>query len=143
MLTSSSHPDRYKGPTRQKVMGDILDALYNEFLLEQRTFLEQRTGYGRCLTGDGATVQRTKYINFLCHEYQKGVMLCGVHDCTARLTTVGTVEATFIAHQFMGALRCLHVLIMCLYVTSLPTNILIFIISCMSGTSALRLSTSL
>jgi len=86
-------------------MGELLDTLYNNFLLEQRQFLEQRTGYGRCMTGDGATIQGTKYINFLCHEFQKGCMLCGIHDCTERLSTVGTVQANFIAHQFMGAIR--------------------------------------
>ena len=73
--------------------------------------MEQRTGYGRCLTGDGATIQDTKYINFLCHEYTKGHMLCGLTDCTERLTGVGAVQSTFIAHNWMGAIR--FVLVCC------------------------------
>lgn len=97
--------NRYKPPSRQKLSGPILDRIYDSLLLKQRAFLEQRTGYGRAITGDGATIQGTKYLNFLCHEYTKGAMLCGITDCTGRLTTVGTVQATFIAHNLMGAAR--------------------------------------
>ena len=67
--------------------------------------MEQRTGYGRCITGDGATIQGTKYINFLTHECTKGSMLCGIHDCSERLSDVGSVQATYIAHTMMGACR--------------------------------------
>ena len=73
--------------------------------MKQRKFLEQRTGYGRSLAGDGATIQGTKYINFLAHEYTKGHMLAGLTDCTERLTDVGSVQSTFIAHHWMGAMR--------------------------------------
>lgn len=97
--------NRYKGPDRHKLSGPILDGIYANLMMIQRKFLEQRTGYGRCVTGDGATVQGTKYINFLCHEYSKGSMLCGIQDCTGRLSKVGSVEATFIAHNLMGAVR--------------------------------------
>ena len=103
--TNPNPNHRYKGPTRQKLMSDLLNNLYNKLLLEQRKFLEQRTGYGRAMTGDGATIQGTKYINFLAHEYLKGCMLCGIHDCTGRLSAIGTVQATYIAHMFMGAIR--------------------------------------
>ena len=86
-------------------MTDLLDKLYDAFILEQRRFLEQRTGYGRAMAGDGATIQGKKYINFLLHEFMKGCMLCGIHECTQRLSAIGTVQATYIAHMFMGAIR--------------------------------------
>ena len=96
---------RYKGPSRQKLVDPVLGAMCDKCLLKQRKFLEQRTGYGRCLTGDGATIQGTKYINFLVHEYSKGSMLCGMNDCSGRLSDVGAVQATYIAHNMMGACR--------------------------------------
>ena len=96
---------RYKGPSRQKLVGPVLGAIYDKCLLKQRKFLEQRTGDGRCLTGDGATIQGTKYINFLVHEYSKGSMLCGMNDRSGRLSDVGAVQATHIAHNMMGACR--------------------------------------
>ena len=96
--------------------GEILNRIYGELLLKQRTFLEQRTGYGRAITGDGATIQGTKYINFLCHEYTKGPMLCGITDCTGRLSKVGAVEATYIAHNFIGAVRSVfNIILTCLH----------------------------
>ena len=96
--------------------GEILNHIYGELLLKQRTFLEQRTGYGRAITGDGATIQGTKYINFLCHEYTKGPMLCGITDCTGRLSKVGAVEATYIAHNFIGAVRSVfNIILTCLH----------------------------
>ena len=95
----------YKGPDRHKLFGKILDTIYSKCLVEQRAFLQQRTGYGRALTGDGATILGTKFINFLVHEFDKGVMLCRVKDCTARLREVGAVQATFIAHEMISALR--------------------------------------
>ena len=95
----------YKGPDRHKLFGKILDDLHGKCIVEQRKFLEQRTGYGRALTGDGATILGTKFINFLVHEFGKGVMLCRVKDCTQRLQEVGAVQATFIAHEMINALR--------------------------------------
>ena len=97
--------DRYKPPHRQKMFGPILDKLHADCLMEQRSFLEQQTGYGRCLTGDGATILGTKYINYLVHEYGKGCMLCRIKDCSSRLSEVGTIQATFIAHEMMNAIR--------------------------------------
>ena len=70
--------------------------------MKQRKFLEQRTGYGRAITGDGATIQGTKYINFLAHEFSKGYVLCQLVDCTDRLSDVGSVQSTFIAHHVMA-----------------------------------------
>ena len=105
MLTALIASGRYTGPTRQKLAGPILQAIFDQCLMNQRKFLEQRTGYGRSVAGDGATIQGTKYINFLAHEYTKGHMLAGLTDCTERLTDVGSVQATFIAHHWIGAIR--------------------------------------
>lgn len=55
--------------------------------------------------GDGVTVMGTKFINFLCYELGKGSMLCKIRDCTARLAEVGTLEATYIAHEMMTSIR--------------------------------------
>lgn len=97
----------YKPPHRHKLFGPILEGLYARCLHEQRSFLEQKTGYGRALTGDGATILGTKFINFLVHEFGKGVMLCRIKDCTGRLQEVGTIQATFIAHEMIAAIRYL------------------------------------
>ena len=118
---------RYKGPTRQKLYGEILQRLHGECLLEQRKFLEQRTGYGRAITGDGATILGTKFINFLCHEYGKGCMLCRIKDCTGRLQEVGSIEATFIAHEMMETIR-LDVVIPIIFAKTID-NFFIFYLS--------------
>ena len=86
-------------------MGSILDDLYAMYRKEQSSFFKSKNGYGRAITGDGATVLGTKFINFLCHQLGKGVMLCLIRDCTSRLLEVGTVEATFIAHEMIMAIR--------------------------------------
>ena len=86
-------------------MGVILEDLYQKYALEQREFFKSRNGYGRAVTGDGVTIMGTKFINFLCHELGKGAMLCRIRDCTARLLEVGAVEATYIAHEFILAIR--------------------------------------
>ena len=57
------------------------------------------------MTGDGATILGTKFMNFLCHEYGKGAMLCSIKDCTPRLQEVGAIEATYIAHNMLEAIR--------------------------------------
>ena len=95
ILNPVSH--RYKGPHRSKMFGPILERLYAKYIREQEAFLACKTGYGRAMTGDGATILGTKFINFLCHEFGKGVMLCKIKDCTERLQEVGSIESTFIA----------------------------------------------
>ena len=87
------------------MFGSILDRLYDKYHREQEAFLSVRTGFGRAMTGDGATILGTKFINFLCHEYGKGVMLCKIKDCTDRLREVGSIESTFIAHEMIAAIR--------------------------------------
>lgn len=96
---------RYKGPDRHKLYGVILDALYAKFGAEQLQFFRVKNGYGRAIMGDGCTIMRNKFINFLCYELGKGSMLCRIRDCTSRLAEVGTVEATYIAHEMMGSIR--------------------------------------
>ena len=96
---------RYKGPDRKKLLGPILDKMYSTFRGEQFRFLRSKTGFGRAITGDGATILGTKFINFLCHEHGRGAMLCHLKDCTERLLEVGSVEATFIAHELIKAIR--------------------------------------
>ena len=56
------------------------------------------------MTGDGATILDTKFINFLVHELGKGVMLVHVKNCTERLEEVGTVDSKFIAHELTKAI---------------------------------------
>ena len=98
-------PDRYKPPSRQKLHSTILQRLHTKCVEEQKTFLQQSaTGYGRALTGDGATILGTKFINFLVHEMGKGVMLVHVKNCTSRLEEVGSVDAKFIAHELNRAI---------------------------------------
>ena len=102
--TKRSKPT-YKGPDRHKLYGPVLERLYHKCTEEQKRFLAQRTGYGRAITGDGATILGTKFINFLCHEKGKGVMLCKIKDCTKRLAEVGSIQATFIAHELIDTIR--------------------------------------
>lgn len=110
------HEYRYKAPDRIKLYGPILDRLHAKCLAEQRQFLEKKSGYGRAMTGDGATILGTKFINFLVHEYEKGVMLCRIKDCTSRLAEVGSIESTFIAHELINAIRCVdhNIIILCI-----------------------------
>jgi len=96
---------RYKGPHRKKLTGPILDKMHARFQAEQRNFFKTKSGYGRAITGDGATIMGTKFINFLCQEYGRGTMLCQIKDCTDRLAEVGSVEATFIAHELINTIR--------------------------------------
>ena len=83
----------------------MLDRLYTKFRKEQQTFLQERTEYGRALTGDAASILTTKFMNSLVHEFGKGCMLLTIKDCTERLRTVGTVDNTFIAHEMIRAIR--------------------------------------
>ena len=87
------------------MIGKVLDDLYQMYREEQQEFFRSKNGYGRALTGDGATILGTKFINFLCHELGKGAMLCRIRDCTARLLEVGMVEATYIAHEMILSIR--------------------------------------
>ena len=86
---------RYKTPDRKKMFGKVLDQLHDKYMLERRDFLQNKnSGLGRAgVTGDGATIMGTKFLNFLVHEHGKGVMLCKIKDCTGRLKEVGTIEA--------------------------------------------------
>ena len=106
---------RYKGPSREKLGGIILDRLHAKYVVEQNRFLHNPAGYGRVMTGDGATILGTKFINFLCHELGKGCMLCAIKDCTQRLQEVGTIDSTFIAHEMIQTIRCHFVFIFYLY----------------------------
>ena len=95
--------------------GVVLDRLYSQCVKEQTTFLSNSTGYDRALTGDGATILVTKFINFLCHEFGKDVMFLRIKDYTTRFQEVGSIQATFIAHEMMNAIRfCMHVTV-CVY----------------------------
>lgn len=96
---------RYKGPYRQKVFGACLDRLHSKYVAEQQAFLADRKGFGRAVTGDGATIMGTKFINFLVHEFGKGVMLLSIHDCTKRLQEAGTIDGTYIANRMITAIR--------------------------------------
>ena len=96
---------RYKGPYRQKLFGSCLDRLYSKYTAEQKAFLCNRKGFGRAITGDGATIMGTKFINFLVHEFGKGTMLINIHDCTERLVEVGTIDSTYIANKMIEAIR--------------------------------------
>ncbi len=96
---------QYKGPTRQKLLGAVLDRLHKECMKQQKRFLAHNTGYGRAITGDGARVLGTKLINFLCYEKGKGVMLLKIKDCSERLSEVGTIQATFIAHVLIIVIK--------------------------------------
>ena len=100
-------------PERRKLYGPILDRLYSKCVTEQKQFLDNHTGYGRAVTGDGATIMGTKFINFLVHEHGKGVMLCKIRDCTDRLKEVGSIQSTFIAHEMIAAIRCYYFFFVC------------------------------
>ena len=114
---------RYKGPDRHKLFGKILDSLHSKCTVEQKAFLDRRSGYGRAMTGDGATILGTKFMNFLCHEYGKGAMLCSIKDCTPRLQEVGAIEATYIAHNMLEAIRFVFRLIFLMHSLSLSEYI--------------------
>ena len=86
----------------------MLDRLHSQFHKEQQSFLEERTEYGRALTGDSDTILATKFMNFLVHDFGKGCMLLTIKECTERLRTVGTIDNTFIAHEMIRAIRLVH-----------------------------------
>ena len=89
----------------------MLDRLHAKCIQEQKDFLKDTCGYGRALTGDSATILKTKFMNFLCHEYGKGTMLITIKDCTTRLQEVGAIDSIFIAHEMIRAIR----LVICLF----------------------------
>ena len=112
---------RYKVVTRQKLSGPVLNRLYSKCIQEQKEFLKE-SGYGRALTGDSATIMSTKFMNFLVHQYGKGVMLITIKDCTERLQEVGTIDSTFIAHEMIRAIR----FVFCLFVN--PVQLIIIML---------------
>ena len=113
------------------MFGTILDRLYAKYQREQEAFLLGKTGYGRAITGDGATILGTKFINFLCHEYGKGVMLCKIKDCTERLQEVGIIDAKFIAHEMIASIK--YVEINCLLVMHAQIDFLLAgLLACVS-----------
>ena len=100
--------NRYKCLSRQNLYGKVLDRLHAKCLIEQQQFLKTDNGYGRALTGDGATIMGIKFINFLVHQLGKGVMLVNIKDCSERLAEVGTIDATFIGHNILRAIRLIN-----------------------------------
>ena len=105
IATTKRSKRKYKGSSRQKLFGPVLTRLHATYLYEQKAFLTQNTGFGRAITGDSATIMGTKYMNFLVHDYGKGVMLVNIRDCTTRLVEVGSIESTYIAHHMMNAIK--------------------------------------
>ena len=96
---------RYTTPGPKKMFDEVLGRLHDKYLTEQHHFLRKPSGYGRAITGDGATILGNKFLNFLVHELGKGSMLCKIVDCTQRLTEVGSIEATFIALNLINVIR--------------------------------------
>ena len=97
---------RYKPCSRTRLYGPVLDRLHADCLSEQKYFLANGDKtYGRAIVGDGATIQGNKYINFLVHEYGKGVMLLRIKDCAQRLEETGTIDAKYIAHEMLKVIR--------------------------------------
>ena len=54
---------------------------------ELNAHLKHRKDVDRTLTGDGATKQRTPFINFLVNVPGKGTKLIDIIDCTDHLST--------------------------------------------------------
>ena len=99
---------RYTWPNRHKLMGPVLDRVHKQCVDEQNHFLQnesKRGNYGRAVTGDGATVMGTKFINTLVHEHGKGAMLLSITDCTERLQEVGVIDAKFIANRLIKSIQ--------------------------------------
>ena len=71
------------------------------------------------LSGDAATIRGVKYLNYLVHDHGKGVMLMNVTDCTSRLEEVGTIEATYIAHQMIQTIKSVKVFVIWMHVLHL------------------------
>ena len=88
-------------------MGPGLDRVYDQCMQEQENFLKNDSkhgNYGRAVTGDGATIMGTKFINTLVHELGKGAMLLSITDCTHRLQEVGSIDAKFIANELIKSI---------------------------------------
>ena len=114
---------RYKMAYRQKLLGPCLNRLHAKYVAEQQAFLNDHKGFGRAVTGDGATIMGTKYINFLVHEFGKGVMLLSIHDCTQRLQEAGTIDATYIANRLILTIRfCFTYLVIFFYLLTLLSH---------------------
>lgn len=99
---------RYKWPHRQKLIGPVLDRVYEQCVDEQQTFLtsgSKHGGYGRAVTGDGCTIMGTKFINTLVHEFGKGAMLLHIVDCTLRLQESGTIDSKFITDRLINSIK--------------------------------------
>ena len=71
----------------KKMFKEMLPLLREQAEGELNAHLKHRKGVGRTLTGDGATKQRTPFINFLVNVPGKGTKLIDIIDCTDHLST--------------------------------------------------------
>ena len=106
-------PRLYKPPTSGRLSNDILDALHNKYRGQQRDYLEQSTGLGRAITGDGATILGNKLINFLCPDRMKETMLISKLNRNRMLEDGAKVETPCITKELLGALgRVEHMILL-------------------------------
>ena len=99
---------RYKGLHRHKLIGPVLDRVYEQCVIEQKQYLasgSKHGNYGRAVTGDGCTIMGTKFINTLVHEFGKGAMLLNIFDCTLRLQETGTIDSKFITDRLIRSIK--------------------------------------
>ena len=71
----------------KKMFKEMLPILRKQAEDELNAHLKHRKDAGRTLTGDGATKQRTPFINFLANVPGKGTKLMDIIDCTEHLAT--------------------------------------------------------
>ena len=71
----------------KKMFKEMLPLLREQAEGELNTHLKHRKDVGRTLTGDGATKQRTPFINFLANVPGKDTKLMDIIDCTEHLAT--------------------------------------------------------
>ena len=128
-VKSASH--LYTPLTQQKLIRDVLDALFAKYRESQRVYLAQKSDLGRLVTGDGATIMGTKFINYLCHNKMKGTMLLRVINCVKRFQDGVKVDAPFIAMEIMKCIKAVgHVSVLLLSNNYLPLFLITLLSLC-------------
>ncbi len=99
LIQSMRHiPPKYTPPYRKKMVGPLLDDIYQSTYDEQvRSLLKESKVFGIALFGDGATIQKVPMIIFMGSSPNNPFALLDIADCTSEMAKGGKKDAKYIA----------------------------------------------
>jgi hypothetical protein len=98
----------YKPPHRKRISGEMLQRLYDSQYNENITeLLVEAEVFGIALYGDGATIAKTPYLNFLASGGYVHNVCLEIHDCSAQMATGGKKSASYIAECLITHMKSL------------------------------------